>query len=242
MNSHRKGASLAVWLSIKCSIRSHNLCSLATPLCPLAAPVCLASKSVSSCSRLRGSQFRLPLCCALPPLCSLRCSLGAPLLRPLAPLLLPLKRPCSLFRPGMAIANPKFGVYIIHIYIESTDHDKDWRKGAYSLVCSLSRTRRAQRSIHSGTALAFRIWLCSRWRLTHTWRGGNHNACICTAIKIKDGVNQHIYSCKPTGPNKYPALATMNSPFAQRRNISVVAFSVTLHFLSLFILCRIRSL
>ena len=32
-----------------------------------------------------------------------------------APSLLPLKRPCFLSRPGRAISNPKFGVYIIHI-------------------------------------------------------------------------------------------------------------------------------
>ena len=42
------------------------------------------------------------------------CSLGAPSLRPLAPLMLPLKWPCS--RPGTAAANPKLGVYIC-IYI-----------------------------------------------------------------------------------------------------------------------------
>jgi len=61
----------------------------------------------------------LPLCSPMlphaPPVLP-RCSPGAPLLRPLAPLLLPLKRPCSLSRPGTAILDPKFGVYIIDIY------------------------------------------------------------------------------------------------------------------------------
>ncbi len=33
------------------------------------------------------------------------------------PLLLPLKRPCSLSRTETAISNPKFGVYIIYIYV-----------------------------------------------------------------------------------------------------------------------------
>lgn len=50
-----------------------------------------------------------------------RCSPGAPLLRPLAPLLLPLKRPCSLSRPGTAILDPKFGVYIIDIKYPRTE-------------------------------------------------------------------------------------------------------------------------
>ncbi len=31
--------------------------------------------------------------------------------------MLPLKRPCSLSRTEMAISNPKFGVYIIYIYL-----------------------------------------------------------------------------------------------------------------------------
>ena len=42
----------------------------------------------------------------------------APSLLPLAPSVLALKRPCSLSRPGTAIPNPKFGVYIIYIYID----------------------------------------------------------------------------------------------------------------------------
>ena len=50
------------------------------------------------------------------PWCSLLLPL-APLLLPRAPLLLPLKRPCSLSRPGTAISNPKFGVYIVYIYL-----------------------------------------------------------------------------------------------------------------------------
>ena len=40
------------------------------------------------------------------------CSLAAPSLRLPAPSVLPIKRPCSLSRPGRAICNPKFGVYI----------------------------------------------------------------------------------------------------------------------------------
>jgi len=35
---------------------------------------------------------------------------------PLAPSLLPLKRPCSLSRSKTATTNPKFGVYIVYIY------------------------------------------------------------------------------------------------------------------------------
>ena len=35
---------------------------------------------------------------------------------PLAPSVLPLKRPCSLSRTEPATINPKFGVYIIYIY------------------------------------------------------------------------------------------------------------------------------
>ncbi len=42
-----------------------------------------------------------------------RCSLAARR----APSVLPLKRPCSLHRTETAILNPKFGVYIIYIYI-----------------------------------------------------------------------------------------------------------------------------
>ena len=40
----------------------------------------------------------------------------APLILPRAPSVFPLKRPCSLSRPGTAISDPKFGVYIIYIY------------------------------------------------------------------------------------------------------------------------------
>ena len=41
----------------------------------------------------------------------------APSVLSLAPSVLPLKRPCSLSRPGTAIPNPKFGVYIISIFM-----------------------------------------------------------------------------------------------------------------------------
>ena len=82
----------------------------------------------SSCNRVRCSQIRLseepePLfSCYAPvlPRCSLNaplCSLRAPSLRPFAPSMLPLKQPCSLSRPRIAIPSPKFGVYIIYIYI-----------------------------------------------------------------------------------------------------------------------------
>ncbi len=47
-----------------------------------------------------------------------RCSLDAPLLRPLAPPMLPLKRLCSLSQSKRVILNPKFGVYIIYIHPE----------------------------------------------------------------------------------------------------------------------------
>ncbi len=79
--------------------------------------------SVSSYSRVWGSQSRLPCAApqtfrqftrALPVLPLLpRCSLGSPLVLPLAlsmlppaPLVLPLKRPCSLSRTKQAISNP----------------------------------------------------------------------------------------------------------------------------------------
>jgi len=45
------------------------------------------------------------------------CSPMAPSPLPPAPSLLPLKRPCPLSRTETAIPNPKFGVYIMYIYI-----------------------------------------------------------------------------------------------------------------------------
>ena len=48
---------------------------------------------------------------------ALPCSLGTLLLCPLAPPVLPLKRPCSLARLGTATPHPKFGVCIVYIYI-----------------------------------------------------------------------------------------------------------------------------
>lgn len=74
----------------------------------------IVTNKESSCSWLRGYLFRLPFTA---PLCSPPCSLDAHSLRPLAPSLLSLKRLCSLSRPGTVIVNPKFGVYIIDIYI-----------------------------------------------------------------------------------------------------------------------------
>ena len=38
--------------------------------------------------------------------------------------MLPLKRPCSLSRPGTAISNPKFGEDIINIYISRIASDE----------------------------------------------------------------------------------------------------------------------
>ncbi len=89
--------------------------------------------NASSYSRVQGSQFRLqyaaPLHCPIvlplaPSVLSLAPSVLplAPSLLPLAPSLLPLKRPCSLSRPGRVIPNPKFGVYIIYIYIYIVMH------------------------------------------------------------------------------------------------------------------------
>ena len=77
--------------------------------------------------------FEAPTCCApalplygppAPSLLSPAPSLlsPAPSLLPRAPSVLPLKWPCSLSRPGTAILNPKFGVYIIYIYIYITKH------------------------------------------------------------------------------------------------------------------------
>ena len=64
-----------------------------------------------SSSRDRESHFRLP--CAAPLHCPmvlpLRCSLMLTRCSPLLPR-------CSLSRPGTAILDPKFGVYIIYIY------------------------------------------------------------------------------------------------------------------------------
>ena len=51
-----------------------------------------------------------------------RYSLVLPRCSPPAPPLLPLKRPCSLSRTETAIPNPKFGVYIIYIYIFESSH------------------------------------------------------------------------------------------------------------------------
>ena len=58
--------------------------------------------------------------------CCASCSLEAPSRSPFAPpvlpqcsLMLPLKRPCSLSESKRVILDPKFGVYIIHIYNSS---------------------------------------------------------------------------------------------------------------------------
>ena len=88
----------------------------------------------------------LPRCSSMLPRCSpvlLQCSLSTPSVLPQYSLstssvlpqyflstpsvlpqyslstssVLPLKRPCSLSRPGTAIPHPKFGVYIIYIYV-----------------------------------------------------------------------------------------------------------------------------
>ncbi len=64
---------------------------------------------------ISGSHYCAPALPLYAPLCSPSappCSLDAPSM-------LPLKRPCSLSRTKTAIANPKFGVYIIYIYIGS---------------------------------------------------------------------------------------------------------------------------
>lgn len=45
------------------------------------------------------------------------CSPGRSLVFPLAPPVLPLKRPCSLSRTETVIANSKFGVYISTLYV-----------------------------------------------------------------------------------------------------------------------------
>jgi hypothetical protein len=84
--------------------------------------------NASSYSQVQGSQFRLPpaapLHCptvlplapsVLPPAPSVLPL--APSLLPPAPSLLPLKRPCSLSSSKTVIPNPKFGVYIIYIYM-----------------------------------------------------------------------------------------------------------------------------
>jgi len=79
----------------------------------------------SSCSRVGYSQIRLtekpePLLSCYASFCSLatpQCSLGAPPCSLDARSMLPLKRPCSLSRPRGAVPDPKFGVYIIYIYI-----------------------------------------------------------------------------------------------------------------------------
>ena len=58
------------------------------------------------------SLIALPCSFIAPSLLSLALSLPPP-----APSMLSLKQPCSLFRTETAIPNPKFGVYIIYIYI-----------------------------------------------------------------------------------------------------------------------------
>ena len=78
----------------------------------------LPYNNVGNFSRAECSQScAAPLCFLGAPSVLPRCSLNAPSLRPLARSVLPLKRPCSLSRSGTVIPNPKFGVYIIYIYI-----------------------------------------------------------------------------------------------------------------------------
>jgi len=58
-----------------------------------------------------------PICCA--PYCPIvlpLAPLAPPVLSP-TPSVLPLKRPCSLSQTKTVIPNPKFGVYVIYIYI-----------------------------------------------------------------------------------------------------------------------------
>ena len=68
---------------------------------------------------LRGSQFRLPS--TTPPALAHRAPSVLPRCSLDAPSMLPPKRPCSLSRTKTAISNPKFGVYIIYIYIHYTN-------------------------------------------------------------------------------------------------------------------------
>ena len=87
---------------------SYRLCSYTAPLWSLLLPYAPSMLPL------------LPWCSpATPSLFPLKrlCSLSAPLLRPPTPPMLPLKRPCSLSRSKTAIANPKFGVYIIYISV-----------------------------------------------------------------------------------------------------------------------------
>ena len=67
--------------------------------------------------RWKRPHFRLPPTAPLHCLVLPICSLSAPPCSLIAPSVLPLKRPCSLSRPGRATSDPKFGVYIIYIYI-----------------------------------------------------------------------------------------------------------------------------
>jgi len=58
-----------------------------------------------------------------------------PSLLSLAPSLLPLKRPYSLFQTNTTIADPKFGVYIIDIYtsVNGQDFEREEVYGEVSL-------------------------------------------------------------------------------------------------------------
>ena len=92
---------------------------LLLPLCSLSAPPC------SPCA--------LSYSLDAPP-----CSVTAPSLRPLTPSVLPLKRPCSLSRPGRAIQDPKIGVYITYIYLSP--------RGYLYFISSFLSTRSASQS------------------------------------------------------------------------------------------------
>ena len=105
------------FLTRRSSVNSMLSCEMA----PFQAPSCCAAAlphSVPSmlppCSLYAPSLLPLtPFMLPPAPSCSLllpRCSLAAPSL-------LPLKRLCSLSRTKRAITDPKFGVFIIYIYI-----------------------------------------------------------------------------------------------------------------------------
>ena len=82
--------------------------------------------NASSYSWLRGastgSSLHAPPATPCPlgaPPALLQCSSLLPRYSPFAPLLLPLKRPCSRSGPGKAIPDPQFGGSIIYIYMHT---------------------------------------------------------------------------------------------------------------------------
>jgi len=136
-----------------------------------------------SLSRRLGIHFRLPpttlLHCRIVRFLVLpQCSPCSPSALPCAlsaPSVLPLKQPCSPSRPKKAITNPKFGVYIIYIYIIYTPNlgfeiavlgrEREQRRfrgsseGAWGSTGEHRGSTEAQQASRKGAAREERFWL-----------------------------------------------------------------------------------